>query len=851
MIILGIGKMGNVTSTHQAAVDGDLEKFLEVYKTDDLYQATDTGLIPLHAAVINGHLSICQEIMKNMTDINVKACDGCTPLHKAVIYDHLSICQEIVKNMTDINVKDNKGCTPLFYAAKSGNYDIVDLLTKADALNLKATDGKTPLHVAIENNHITISHLILDKIKNLEDKNPKDNDDHTPLHIAAKGGHFELYKRIMAESGDVNPTDKNGQTPEKFATWNEDLPFIEVIKNLKKESHFGWNRITNNPDSVVEGDLQKIMYLNDVHLLRKFIKNSYLWLCAKVNARGSNPLMTAAEFRSKEVLLILLNHLTQTALQDKSQRAVISKIIHTPGKSLLSLVMSSEHFSKQIISELVECEGHVHEWNKTVFKKCIFKFIGTNQKALHCNSIFKDRKEEEKGLSKTNKSIMFLTIFTTYLMKMKSVFFDVGTDSALLTQYANDTSVLYPKDLDSIWTAFQLSGEICFWWTLGPILLSFICNLIAATSFLKEKVPNLPRWVKSIITLLSPFWLLVVCFFGAFEETDKKLSLNLKKKMMKKTVKEKTKKQDDDAKEKTEDQGEEKIEVLDEEKTEEQNEEKIEAQDEEKTEEQDDYAKELINEGKMIEVCTESSLQPILQLYLFFLTILSSKDLYNNCISLWTIVQVFSFVSSVLSIPRSLTETYKMNKTGMMSTEAQVAYFLFLLCGVLGRILAFQLLAFVSGQLWIVFSTIGIHVCLMLILNIVFDKCKPQNMKIGDKKDCWQHVSILKDRFILAMANLYIPWSNGKNEEHDIKRQITVEIVIFLESLGISLWAIIDDSSAIQQHENQCLAAIWGFYGVYLAIKAYFFLTLHPWSDLIKHGFKTSILCQRKKTEKG
>ena len=34
----------------------------------------------------------------------------------------------------------------------------------------------------------------------------------------------------------------------------------------------------------------------------------------------------------------------------------------------------------------------------------------------------KDRKEEEKGLSKTNKSLMFLTIFTTYLLKMKSVF---------------------------------------------------------------------------------------------------------------------------------------------------------------------------------------------------------------------------------------------------------------------------------------------------------------------------------------------------------------------------------------------------------------------------------------------
>ena len=39
----------------------------------------------------------------------------------------------------------------------------------------------------------------------------------------------------MAESGEINPTDKNSQTPEKFAKWNEDLPLMELIKDFKNE----------------------------------------------------------------------------------------------------------------------------------------------------------------------------------------------------------------------------------------------------------------------------------------------------------------------------------------------------------------------------------------------------------------------------------------------------------------------------------------------------------------------------------------------------------------------------------------------------------------------------------------
>ena len=112
----------------------------------------------------------------------------------------------------------------------------------------------------------------------------------------------------------------------------------------------------------------------------------------------------------------------------------------------------------------------------------------------------------------------------------------------------------------------------------------------------------------------SPLWLLLTSVYGAFEEMENKLNLKLKKQVFQK------------AEEETEDDT---------------------AEDDTKNDTDDDAFK-WINESKMIEVCTEASLQPILQLYLFMVSILSTKDLYSSCISLWTVVQVLSFASSLL-----------------------------------------------------------------------------------------------------------------------------------------------------------------------------------------------------------
>ena len=536
--------------------------------------------------------------------------------------------------------------------------------------------------------------------------------------------------------------------------------------------------------------------------------------------------MTAAVFKSRDALLILLKHISGIALMNTDKKKKTIEILHHSKRSLLSLVMDSNCFGDEIIDELVECEGYLHDWDTTEFQDCIFKFLGTNKKSLKCKDIFKGKNREEKGISGTKKALALISIIIAYLAKMRSAMFDVGTDGALLYQYGSTyiENIMYPISCNSSEdnqecqesvsiTAFQISSKECFFLTFGPIILCCMFNFTSAIEFLKKTGKHFAKSIKFLIMAFSPLWLLLTSVYGAFEEMEKKLNLNLKKQVFQKAKEEK---EEDNAEDDTKN-------------------------------DTDDDASKWINESKMIEVCTEASLQPILQLYLFMVSILSTKNLYSSCISLWTVVQVLSFASSLLSIPRAFTFTYTLNKRGMMTTEAKMAYFFFLFSGVLSRILSFELLAFTSGHLWLVFAAIGVHVSLVAILDLIITKFNPPNDDVTVKREFWQTVFVIKNHLINAMANIYIPWNNGRNEEHDVARHLLVEVIILTENLSISIWAAISNLPLIEENKYKYLAAIWGCYGCYIVIKMGFYLYLHPWADLIKRGIKTSFpsLCKK------
>ena len=53
--------------------------------------------------------------------------DGCTPLHSAAREGHLSLCESIIKRVRNKNPKDRKGWTPLHLAGRNGHLPIFRL----------------------------------------------------------------------------------------------------------------------------------------------------------------------------------------------------------------------------------------------------------------------------------------------------------------------------------------------------------------------------------------------------------------------------------------------------------------------------------------------------------------------------------------------------------------------------------------------------------------------------------------------------------------------------------------------------------------------------------------------------
>ena len=76
--------------------------------------------------------------------------------------------------------------TPLFIAAQEGHASVVELLLKADGVDVNKAreDGATPLYIAAREGHASVVELLL-KADGV-DVNKGDEDGATPLFIAAQ-----------------------------------------------------------------------------------------------------------------------------------------------------------------------------------------------------------------------------------------------------------------------------------------------------------------------------------------------------------------------------------------------------------------------------------------------------------------------------------------------------------------------------------------------------------------------------------------------------------------------------------------------------------------------------------------
>lgn len=129
----------------------------------------------------------------------------------------------------DVNVLDDKGYTPLHYAVESGNLFVIYQLLGRDA-NVKLQDNvdrRTPLHclVATKANSdelVSRNHIMMLLQLHGVDVNAKDKEGKTALHIAVENNETKTVESLLSYGAAVNVRDNNNDTPLHLAIRNID-----------------------------------------------------------------------------------------------------------------------------------------------------------------------------------------------------------------------------------------------------------------------------------------------------------------------------------------------------------------------------------------------------------------------------------------------------------------------------------------------------------------------------------------------------------------------------------------------------------------------------------------------------
>ncbi|CAK1549896.1 unnamed protein product [Leptosia nina] len=120
-----------------AAYSGDRERVVQLIQksrnvVDTVNALDNAGYSALHYAARNGHVEVCQILIKKGASLNVQTKSGkATPLHKAVATGKNSTVKFLIESGAKLDILDDDGKSLLHKAVEYNHMDLVDILIKA------------------------------------------------------------------------------------------------------------------------------------------------------------------------------------------------------------------------------------------------------------------------------------------------------------------------------------------------------------------------------------------------------------------------------------------------------------------------------------------------------------------------------------------------------------------------------------------------------------------------------------------------------------------------------------------------------------------------------------------------
>ena len=148
---------------------------------------------------------------------------------------HLYLSAYNAKACTSFKAGPNRKSNGVFEKRKNYNlfhFSTYDFLKDyIEDKNPEDRFGRTALHIAAREGHLTVCKILLEVAKN---KSPKDNNGRVPLHMAAREGHLPVCQLLLDAAEDKNPKDDKDVTPYSLALENGHQEVARFISEMVK-----------------------------------------------------------------------------------------------------------------------------------------------------------------------------------------------------------------------------------------------------------------------------------------------------------------------------------------------------------------------------------------------------------------------------------------------------------------------------------------------------------------------------------------------------------------------------------------------------------------------------------------
>lgn len=152
-----------------------------------------------------------------------------------------------IQGGVDVNAKNTDGRTPLHYAVDIGNLEMVNVLLKNKAdVTQTTSQGHTPLHIAAVKDSTEIAEALLQHMshdKSNDFINAQTLDGSTSLHLAARSGNSDMVKFLLKRGAIYNIHNDQGKTPLSLCIHHESDDLLRLISSIFEEAKYDDTRV--------------------------------------------------------------------------------------------------------------------------------------------------------------------------------------------------------------------------------------------------------------------------------------------------------------------------------------------------------------------------------------------------------------------------------------------------------------------------------------------------------------------------------------------------------------------------------------------------------------------------------